>query len=96
MPKKVLIEETEEWGGYTIEEMKYHRALAYTKKEIEKDRIRVRANILFTQTVSSGGIGNARLGKITGKMSVLDYILIGFRLSRKAVTIYKSIKKRFK
>lgn len=96
MAQKIIIEDMvkDSWKGYTFEEMRYRRALAYTKKEIEKERLINRSRTIFTQVVPAHGVGGTILNKITSKISMIDYLIIGFKLSSKIIAIWKKLKKR--
>lgn len=87
MSEKILQAETlspKKWRGYTLDELRYRRALTSVAVEIEKDRM-ARALSGAVPNVLRGGRGSRRfmLSKIFGALSYMDYLVLGWRLLRK-------------
>lgn len=72
-----------EWCGYTLEELRYERALALIKLENKKATLmqmfkpRERNN-----AKSSTNFVTNLLHRISAKMTIVDYVIIGFNLSK--------------
>ena len=76
------------WKGYSIDELRYQRALATIKCELEKDKLKS-----AFATIKQGGLpmafgGNRSglLSRVLGALDIADYSLIAFKLGRR---IYK-------
>lgn len=93
----------EEFKGYTLNELRYQRALLLLKKEFLKEKATeqlkdVRENIPFLNghsgisKISSKGV----LGKVMKGLSFADYLMIGFSLfnsGRRFVSLFRKKKK---
>ena len=101
--KETVIETADEnkFGGFTLEELRYHRALTELKREYSKAKIADTAHKIqkrnpFSANSSSSGLG--KVGGIAGKlitgMSYVDYAMIGFSLFNSGRKIFSFIKKK--
>ena len=88
-----------EFKGYTIEELRYQRALVALQKEFCKSKVlhkvdRVKSRKLMGDDDGSSKI--AKFGSLAGKLLVglnyLDYAMIGMSLFGSGKKIYKFIK----
>lgn len=82
------------WNGVTIEELKYMRAVALVKLELQKELLKnkTREKFPFGSTTSQGLIGG-----ITNKLTLVQKIMLfmkGVRLASSVVTFFKTSKKR--
>lgn len=81
MPDAAL--QSDVWKGYTLDELKYNRALALIKLESHKALL---ANKLLSGKERSEreekGFLPGLLRRISDKMTIVDYLLIGFNLSK--------------
>ena len=72
-----------EWRGYNLEELKYRLALALIKLESHKALL---ASKLVQGKERGGreekGFMSGLLRRISDKMTLVDYLLIGFNLSK--------------
>ena len=64
---------SDSWNGCTLEELRQRRLLAYVKVQLQKEKL--------TSSLSApqGSRNNGILGAISGKMSVFDYLRLGFK-----------------
>lgn len=82
------------WTGVTIEELKYMRAVALIKLEMQKELLKKKASKTLPQsnTTSQGIIGN-----INKKLTLVQKIILimkGVRLASGVISFFKSSKKR--
>lgn len=81
------------WNGYSLDELRYQRAVVLTRLEIQKGR-------MLQQVQSSGingdsaarGFAGAILKKFFGNMSFIDYIFIGFKVTKTAMKFIQMLK----
>lgn len=73
------------WKGYTLDELRYRRALTSVAIEIEKDRLqRTFAGVLPSAEKTQKG--TSIISKALGALSYVDYAILGWRL-------FKTLKK---
>ena len=74
-----------EWEGYTLEQLRFHRALALIKLENEKAILTHKVNRQLEQfksnTSATSVTGNV-LKLISGRLKWVDYALIGFNIAK--------------
>ncbi|MDE7125413.1 MAG: hypothetical protein K2O12_02900 [Muribaculaceae bacterium] len=78
---------SENWEGYTLEELRYHRALNLARRELVSQQLKT----LATDVANGSAItSNNRtiLSKITSSLSYIDYGIMAF-------TIVSRIRKMF-
>ena len=74
--------------------MQYRRAVALTKRNIQKEKLLSNIQSITTEDVTPKTVIGAVIGRVFGKLTILDYLLLGFKLSRKAVNIWKAFHKK--
>lgn len=89
----------EEFEGYTIEELRYQRALLALKKEFAKEKamketqqIKEQIPLLNGRTQSAGSFTSGLLGKFMKGLGFADYLILGYqalRIGRKMGTLFK-------
>lgn len=98
---KEAMAEPKHFKGYTIEELRYQRALVALQKEFCKSKVlhkveKVKHRKLFGNDSSSGSGKFFRMGSIASKiftgLNYLDYAMIGMSLFGSGKKIYKFIK----
>lgn len=78
------------WQGYTLDELRYQRALVSARVEIQKERLLNQTNALrgtFGQLKPSG-----IWGKLFSSLSVIDYGILAFRTVRRVSSMVRSIR----
>ncbi|ROT08925.1 hypothetical protein EEL49_05360 [Muribaculaceae bacterium Isolate-104 (HZI)] len=86
MTKKIkATEQSPEWKGYDIDELRYLQAYAQARLEIEKERMLASAQSLYSGTaIKKSGI----MGRILGSLTYMDYAFLAFKICRKAYSIF--------
>ncbi|MDE6555903.1 MAG: hypothetical protein K2K55_02965 [Duncaniella sp.] len=71
---------TENWGGYTIDELRYQRAYTLARIEINNHRLKQR-----TTNLVDGGPRNSRnvVGKLLSAFSYVDLALLAWKVGSK-------------
>ncbi len=69
----------EQWGGYTLDEIRFQRAYTLARLEIEKNRIRSHISTMQSNLVPQGR-GGSFLLKLFGAFSYFDYAVLAFKL----------------
>lgn len=82
MKKDMKIDVFENWNGYTLEEMQYMRAKVLLRKELQKEKLASTFQEMLSQDVIPGGVTGGLTKRLFGKITVVDYLLIGFKLSK--------------
>lgn len=95
--KTVVVEK--EFKGYTIEELRYQRALVALQKEFCKSRVLHKIDKMRNRKILGDGGGSsklARVGSLAAKifsgLNYLDYAMIGMSVFGSGRKIYKFIK----
>lgn len=77
---KELSPAQEQWSGYTLDELRYRRAVTLARIEVQKEKLRLGA---ADMRAGSGPFSSAGIaGKIMGSLNYLDYIILAFKASR--------------
>ena len=90
-------QENEEFRGYTMEELRYQRALIALRKEFSKTKMQKTWNNFRTggrdesRQASALNIAGGIAAKILSGMNVVDYALMGVSLFGTGKKIYKKI-----
>lgn len=89
--KKESPHKNNNWQGYTIDELRYQRALTSARLEIQKERL------LNSFDTMRGTFGTMQPTGIVGKMlkslSLIDYGIIAFRLFNRVSAITRSFRR---
>ncbi len=81
-----------EWQGYTMDELRFQRALALIKLETEKDRLnqKLRTKINETKTATTAvGFTTNIFKRMSSKMKFVDYALIGYNVAKFVLKLRK-------
>lgn len=85
--KKSPTHEEDGWKGYTLDELRYQRAVALARIEMEREKMAVKAYDLRQNMPVVGRSG--LMGKIMGSLSYVDYIVLAFKLTRSLSRIFR-------
>ena len=88
--------DTAQWKGYTLEQLRFQRALAAIKSEVAKERITVKLAQAKTQA-SSGNVRSLLFGsEVIGRLKAVDYLLIGYKASKLSYKLWHKFSRRGK
>ncbi|WP_304403700.1 hypothetical protein [Muribaculum intestinale] len=88
---KQLPHNTEEWKGYTLEEIRYARAYTAARMELNRERLTTRARDMQKNGLKPG-VSKGMLGKMLGAFSYIDIALLTWRVGRKLFRVTRAIK----
>ena len=102
---KLPEESKSDFKGYTMEELRYQRALLALRKEFSKSKVTKAVDSIRRPQRNSGNDGTtaklARIGSLAGKvfsnLNLLDYVLVGLSVAgsgRKVAKLIGSMRKR--
>lgn len=81
------VQREQEFKGYTMDELRYQRALVALKKEFLREKaikqtkeIKEQVPLLNGKAPSIGGGSRGIMGKLIKGLSFTDYILLGFQM----------------
>ena len=77
-----------EWGGLTLDEIRYARALTQTRILISREILAQRTRSTFNGN-AMGTASRSLMGRMLGALSWLDYGLIALRVSSKLLGMYR-------
>lgn len=101
--KKTMPHQEAEFAGYTLDEIKYQRALLLMRREHAKETFLEAAADLkkrmpFGEDGPKGSVvTKGVLGKVAGSLNYLDYLLIGasfFSAGRKIISIFRKFRRK--
>ena len=79
-----------EWKGYTIDELRYQKALALLKLEVQKERF----SLMKTRLVSFPDTGVGKMfGKLFSSSKAITYVIAGYKVFSMINKFRKGIKK---
>lgn len=87
MEKKNITHHDADWGGYTLDDLRYQRAVTLARMEVEKEKLMLGVDEVKSGMPGAGGSGI--MGKIVGSLSYIDYIVLAFRLTRSLSRAFK-------
>lgn len=104
IPESVSAEEKQKFGGYTLEDIRYRRALVALQKEFARQKIvgstkKISRHSPFSKDYTpahGGSLGKA--GAIAGKLltglNYMDYVILGFSIFNSGKKIFKFFRRK--
>lgn len=85
-----------QWKGYTLDQLRFQRALAAIKSEVAKERITAKLSQAKAQA-SSGNVRSLLFGsEVIGRLKTIDYLLIGYKVSKLSYKLWHRFSRRGK
>lgn len=78
------------WRGYSLEELRYRRALNEVAIAIEKDKLMRQVS----ETLPRNEAGSSMLSRAIGALTYMDYVIIAFKLMTRMSKLYRAWKRR--
>lgn len=84
------------WNGYTIDELKYQRAIALVKLELQKEVLENSVKGLNASVITTNNkyLSSIFKGKFTGKLRYVNYLITGYKVSKMFMYLWKSFRKK--
>ncbi|MEF9923411.1 MAG: hypothetical protein RR061_09990 [Muribaculaceae bacterium] len=89
----INITDDSQWAGYSLSELKYKRALFLARKEIQKGKMLMQMQGFMQADVTPRGVGGSIFKNIFGHLTIVDYLLIGFKIARKSTKLWNKLRK---
>jgi hypothetical protein len=89
--KENLVDTASEWRGYTLDDLRYKRAVNHVKMEVAKERVMISVG-KFTNFKTPSFASSKLVGKIFSSFSVIDYLLIAFQTGKQVRKIFRLFK----
>ncbi len=92
---KMQTERGEHWSGYTLEELRYQRALVHLRREVAKEKL-----INGSRTVAREGIvpmtGHAQgiMAKMVSALDYFDYAYIAYKAGGKVMKFLRLFQRK--
>lgn len=80
--------EDPDWGGLTLDELRYARAMTQTRIEITRQIIGLQGRQIFDGQFSGTG-SRTILGRMFAALNYMDYALIAMRFGSKMFKMFK-------
>lgn len=102
---ETITEETPKFKGYSIEDLRYRRALVALQKQFAKEKIfndvnKIQRHSPFSKDFAAGETKISKMGAIAGKLlngfNYLDYAMLGFTVFNSGRKIFKIFRGRRK
>lgn len=82
------------WHGYTIDDLRYRRAVNQVKIEMVREQLMAKASkVTNFQALSALG-GNKLLGKVLSGFSMFDYGILAYQGVKQVTRLYRLFKGR--
>lgn len=103
VPQTISEEPKSEFKGYSLEDLRYRRALVALQKEFAKGKIlsdvhKIQRHSPFSRNFAEDKSGIGKVGAIANKLvsgfNYLDYAMIGFSLFNSGRKIFSLFKKK--
>ena len=82
------------WKGYTIEDLRYRRAVNQVKMEMAREQLRSKASKIANFQAFGLIKGNGILGQVLSGFSMLDYGILAFQGVKQVSRLYRLFKGR--
>ncbi len=102
IPAQTTADAPSEFNGYTLQELRYQRALASLKKEFAKEKALASLNAMKEKTaigrlsgkVSTLGKTGGLLPKVLSSLNYADYAMLGFSVFGTVRKVWKFFKRK--
>lgn len=94
--EKTVTSQELEWKGYTVDELKYQRAIALVKLELQKEVLGNAAKVMNASAMTTNNkyLSAILNGKFSGKLRYVNYLVAGYRVSKMFMYLWKSFRKK--
>ncbi len=82
-----------EWSGYTLDELRYQRALTTARIEISKELLMMQASQLYKGKLPPRPGKSSMLGRMLSALSMFDYAILAIRVGQKLTGMFRSFRR---
>lgn len=83
-----------QWRGYTLEELRYRRAVSELKLEIVRERLDSRLGHLTNFRALGSEVVNSMTSSLLSRFSVVNIGMTAFRVARTGFKLYRFFRRR--
>lgn len=91
VPSQLPVDGLKKWSGYTLDDLRYQRAVNHVKMEVERELLATSVHQIINRQQS--GFGGGIMKKMFTGFSVIDYALLAFQATKQIRKIYRVFKK---
>lgn len=87
VPSQQPVDGLDKWAGYTLDDLRYRRAVNHVKMEMQRERLATafqRFSALQRQ-----GVGSGIMKKVFTGFSIVDYAVLALQTTRQIKKIYR-------
>lgn len=88
LPPASICEDSRQWKGLTLEDIRYRRAINHVKMEIEKERLLSQTSQLVGNT-TQGLMSSSMARKMFSGFSYIDYGVLAFQVFKQVQRVYR-------
>jgi len=88
LPPTSICEDSRQWKGLTLEDIRYRRAINHVKMEIEKERLLSQTSQLVGNT-TQGLMSSSMARKMFSGFSYIDYGVLAFQVFKQVQRVYR-------
>lgn len=82
------------WNGYTIDDLRYRRAVNHVKIEMARQQLAAKVAGATSMRALGSLKGGRLLGRLMSGLSAFDYALLAYQGARQAVRLYRLFHRR--
>ena len=91
VPSQLPADGLKKWSGYTLDDLRYQRAVNHVKMEVERERLATATHQIINRQQS--GLGGGIMKKMFTGFTVIDYALLAYQATRQIRRIYRMFHK---
>ena len=82
-----------EWSGYTLDELRYQRALTTARIEISKELLMMQATQLYKGKLPPHPNKSGMFSRMFSALNMFDYAILAIRIGHKLTGMFRSFKR---
>lgn len=83
--------EVKSWNGYTLAELRYRLDVVATRRDIEKERMKLSLTSIAKENVTVKSGVNI-LKRMVGALNIMDYAILAFKMGLRLRSLYRNLK----
>lgn len=91
VPSQLPVDGLKKWPGYTLDDLRYRRAVNHVKMEVERERLTTAVHQVVNRQQSAFAGGMVK--KVFTGFTVIDYALLAFQATKQIRKIYRLFKR---
>lgn len=91
VPSQLPVVGLKKWSGYTLDDLRYQRAVNHVKMEVKREKLTSAAHQIMTRQQS--GFAGGMMKKVFTGFTIVDYALLAFQATKQIRKIYRVFKR---